>query len=175
MFSINLRFLYYEDFRQIYTPNESVWLDDDNGPGTTQSWATYLNLSERTVYWRVKARYAAYPSLESVSATGSFFSYSCPILYTWNGEEYVFVTDIVAGSNIGLEVAPGKYIEPAPDEQVVITGSQLKEKDGFYSIKLKNELNEIDYGIKGTLGIGSEILHLSAYITIFAGGEVCWL
>ncbi|WP_418790816.1 cytochrome c3 family protein [Phosphitispora sp. TUW77] len=96
-------------------------------------------------YWRVRSK-DSYGSISDWSA-GSFqtLAWSCPILYTWDGEKFRFITDIVAGSNIGLEKAPGKYLVPTPNEQVTIPGEMLKEKDGKYIIKIKNEQNEVDY------------------------------
>lgn len=98
-----------------------------------------------TWYWRVRSK-DSYGSISDWS-TGSFqtLAWSCPILYTWDGEKFRFNTDIVAGSNIGLELAPGKYLEPTPNEPVAIPGENLKEKDGKYIIKIKNEQNEVDY------------------------------
>jgi len=98
-----------------------------------------------TWYWRVRSK-DSYGSISEWS-TGNFqtLAWSCPILYTWDGEKFRFNTDIVAGSNIGLEKAPGEYLDPNPDEQVAIPGGMLKEKDGKYIIKIKNEQNEVDY------------------------------
>lgn len=114
------------------------------------SWSTTITHSggvntSNTWYWRVRAK-DSYGSVSDWS-TSSFttYVYSCPILYTWNGEKFEFVTDIVAGSNIGLEMKPGQYLAPAPGEQITIPGDLLKEKDGYYVLKIKNEQNEVDY------------------------------
>jgi predicted CXXCH cytochrome family protein len=133
----------YADFRSIYA--QSTWLGDNGS--TTQSWSTVISNSG-SFYWRVKARYLAYPLSHSTSASDTFSSFaspSCPILYTWNGDKFEYVTDLVAGANVGLELAPGKYLKPAPDDQLAIPGSMLAAKDGYYTIKVKNELNEIDF------------------------------
>jgi hypothetical protein len=68
---------------------------------------------------------------------------SCPILYAWNGERYEFVTDFLGGSAIGYLLAPGVYNYPDTDEYIKVRSDQLKEKDGFYSIKMNDQLEEV--------------------------------
>lgn len=70
---------------------------------------------------------------------------SCPLLYAWNGSEYSFVTDFLGGSAIGYRVGPGKndWNYPDTDEYVLIKGEQLRERDGVYSLRLNNQLEEV--------------------------------
>ncbi|NOT61096.1 MAG: CRTAC1 family protein, partial [Acidobacteria bacterium] len=72
---------------------------------------------------------------------------SCPLLYTWNGSEYQFVTDFLGGSAIGSRVGGGKndWNTPDTDEYVLVSAEQLKAKDGRYSIRLNNQLEEVIY------------------------------
>ena len=39
---------------------------------------------------------------------------SCPYLYVWNGERFVFVTDFMGGGEMGHLDAPGVYNTPDP-------------------------------------------------------------
>jgi hypothetical protein len=68
---------------------------------------------------------------------------SCPLLYTWNGKKYEFVTDFLGGCAIGYLLAPGMYNTPDTDEFVRVTDSQLKLKDGKYSLRMNNQLEEV--------------------------------
>jgi len=68
---------------------------------------------------------------------------SCPLLYTWAGERFEFVTDFLGGCAIGYLTAPGQYNFPDTDEYVRIEGSQLQPRNGKYLLNLANQLEEI--------------------------------
>ncbi len=68
---------------------------------------------------------------------------SCPLLYTWNGTQYHFVTDFLGGCAIGYLLAPGQYNTPDTDEYVKISGQQLQLKSGSYSLRINNQLEEV--------------------------------
>jgi len=67
---------------------------------------------------------------------------SCPYLYVWNGERFVFLTDFLGGGEMGHLDAPGIYNTPDPDEYVRIDGDLLKPRDGRYELRITNELEE---------------------------------
>ncbi len=75
---------------------------------------------------------------------------SCPFLYTWNGEKYVFVKDMMWRSALGmpLGIMGGKTAYAFPDiskEYLKISGEMLKPKDGVYSLRITEELWETVY------------------------------
>lgn len=70
---------------------------------------------------------------------------SCPYLYTWNGERFVFQTDCLWAAPVGLQVAEGVLAPTRPWEYLKIPGENLKPRDGFYEIQLTEELWEIAY------------------------------
>ena len=75
---------------------------------------------------------------------------SCPFLYTWNGEEYVFAKDILWRSALGmpLGIMGGNkaYAFPdASDDYIKIPGELLKPNKGVYSIQITSELWETIY------------------------------
>lgn len=75
---------------------------------------------------------------------------SCPFLYTWNGNEYVFAKDIIWRSALGmpLGIMGGNtaYSFPdASDDYIKIPGESLKPEKGLYSIQVTSELWETIY------------------------------
>ena len=75
---------------------------------------------------------------------------SCPFVYAWTGEKYEFVTDIMwksaLGMPLGIMAGSAAYAFPnSSDEFLRIPGSQLKPKDGHYSIQITEELWETAY------------------------------
>ncbi|HEU0174147.1 MAG TPA: FG-GAP-like repeat-containing protein [Blastocatellia bacterium] len=70
---------------------------------------------------------------------------SCPILYTWNGSRYEFVTDFLGGCAIGAREPGNTWSYPDTDEYVRVTGDQLKERDGVYSMLMNDQLEEVIY------------------------------
>jgi tetratricopeptide (TPR) repeat protein len=75
---------------------------------------------------------------------------SCPFLYTWNGEEHVFVKDIMWKSALGMPLGiMGENSTYAPSDASVdyirVSGDQLKMKDGKYTLNITGELWETLY------------------------------
>jgi tetratricopeptide (TPR) repeat protein len=70
---------------------------------------------------------------------------SCPILYAWNGSRYEFVTDFLGGCAIGAREPGDTWSYPDTDEYVRVTGDQLRERDGVYSILMNDQLEEVIY------------------------------
>ncbi len=70
---------------------------------------------------------------------------SCPYLYTWNGKEFEFITDFLGGGEMGGWAGKGSYNYPDSDEFVRIPRDKLKAKNGFYEIRVTNELEEVMY------------------------------
>jgi len=75
---------------------------------------------------------------------------SCPFLYTWDGEKYVFVKDMMWRSALGmpLGIMGGKAAYAFADasvEYLKIPGEQLHAKDGKYTIQMTEELWETIY------------------------------
>ncbi|MBD3674162.1 MAG: CRTAC1 family protein [Planctomycetaceae bacterium] len=70
---------------------------------------------------------------------------SCPYLYTWDGEKFVFATDCLWASPIGLQFAQG-ILAPAREwEYLKISQDQLQPKDGEYVLQMTEELWEAAY------------------------------
>jgi Flp pilus assembly protein TadD len=69
---------------------------------------------------------------------------SCPFLFAWNGRRMAFVKDSVPwGSAIGLRInALGTADIAATEEWYKIGRDELKERDGFYDLRVTGELWE---------------------------------
>jgi tetratricopeptide (TPR) repeat protein len=70
---------------------------------------------------------------------------SCPFLYTWNGETYEFVSDVLGITPLGLPMAPGVLVPPDHDEYVLVRGDQLRPVDGELRLQFTEELREVTY------------------------------
>ncbi len=70
---------------------------------------------------------------------------SCPFLYTWDGTRFVFVSDVLGITPLGLPMAPGMLVPPDHDEFVLVTGEQLRESDGELRLQITEELREVTY------------------------------
>lgn len=69
---------------------------------------------------------------------------SCPLLFTWNGQRYEFITDFLGGGTIG-EAAPDGYRPPRPEESIKIEAHQLAPRAGQYTLKLAEPMDEVTY------------------------------
>lgn len=79
---------------------------------------------------------------------------SCAFLYTWNGERYEFVKDVMWRSALGMPVGimagsgtgGRSYAPPGPSEEYVrIPGEALRPRDGRYRMQITEELWEAAY------------------------------
>lgn len=75
---------------------------------------------------------------------------SCPFLYTWNGEGYEFITDVLGITPLGLPMAPGQMVPPDHDEYVLVRGEQMKPRVGedgkaYFDMQFTEELREVTY------------------------------
>jgi len=70
---------------------------------------------------------------------------SCPILFSWDGERFDFVTDFMGVGGLGFFVAPGVAGVPDPTERVHIEASQIEPKDGEYVFQIMEPMEEVCY------------------------------
>jgi tetratricopeptide (TPR) repeat protein len=70
---------------------------------------------------------------------------SCPLLFTWNGERWVFITDFLGAGSVG-ELGPDRTCRPPrPEESVKIEPGLLAPKDGRYLLSITEPMNEVTY------------------------------
>jgi len=68
---------------------------------------------------------------------------SCPLLFTWNGTQFEFITDFLGGGEMGYWRGPGHYNTPDPVEYVRIPANRLRPRDGRLELRITNELEEV--------------------------------
>lgn len=75
---------------------------------------------------------------------------SCPFIYSWNGDKFVFVKDITWRSALGMPLGimggTAKYsFADASDDYIKIPGEMLQENEGNYVLQVTSELWETIY------------------------------
>ncbi len=78
-------------------------------------------------------------------AAQQFLKGSCPYLYLWDGEQWVFYTDCLWAAPIGLQLAEGVMAPAREWEYLKIDGDRLRESNGEYRVMLTEELWEAAY------------------------------
>ncbi len=72
-------------------------------------------------------------------------SSSCPLLFTWNGTRFEFISDAIGAGVIGHWVAPGERNIPDPTEYIKVAGGQLKADHGILRLSFMEPMEEVNY------------------------------
>ncbi len=70
---------------------------------------------------------------------------SCPMIFTWDGDKYEFITDVLGVAPLGASSGDGHYFPVDHDEYIQIPGSALKAQNGKYELQITEELHEVSY------------------------------
>jgi len=70
---------------------------------------------------------------------------SCPVLYTWDGERFSFVSDLLGVGGVGFMIEPGVSAEPRPWERFLLPAAALAEREGRYEMRLGEPMQEVAY------------------------------
>jgi tetratricopeptide (TPR) repeat protein len=70
---------------------------------------------------------------------------SCPMIYTWNGDGFRFLTDVLGVAPLGASSGDGQFFGTDHQEYVSIPAKALKEKDGAYEVRMTEELREVSF------------------------------
>jgi hypothetical protein len=70
---------------------------------------------------------------------------SCPVLFSWNGTRFEFITDFAGVGGLGYYVAPGEYASTQPLDYVKIEPQQLCPRDGSYELRITEPMEETAY------------------------------
>jgi hypothetical protein len=70
---------------------------------------------------------------------------SCPMIFTWNGRQFEFVTDVLGVAPLGASAGDSQYFPIDHDEYVQIPASALAARNGEYEVRITEELHEVSY------------------------------
>jgi tetratricopeptide (TPR) repeat protein len=76
---------------------------------------------------------------------------SCPMIYTWDGEAFRFITDVLGVAPLGASSGDGQFFPTDHQEYVSIPGDALKEKNDAYEVRVTEELREVSFMDRITL------------------------
>jgi tetratricopeptide (TPR) repeat protein len=70
---------------------------------------------------------------------------SCPVLFAWDGKQYQFVSDVIGAAVVGHWVSPTATNQADADEWIKVDGSQLKARNGYFSLRFGEPMEEINF------------------------------
>ncbi|MFL6304624.1 MAG: FG-GAP-like repeat-containing protein [Candidatus Sulfotelmatobacter sp.] len=70
---------------------------------------------------------------------------SCPVLFAWDGKKYQFVSDVIGAAVVGHWISPSTHNESDPDEWIKVDGSMLRPRDGQFSLRFGEPMEEVNY------------------------------
>jgi hypothetical protein len=71
---------------------------------------------------------------------------SCPIVWTWNGKEFEYITDVLGVAPLGASAGDGTFFPTDSDEYIAIAGESLAANSaGLLELRLTEELSEAAY------------------------------
>lgn len=70
---------------------------------------------------------------------------SCPLLFSWNGHTFQFISDMLGAGILGHWLAPGERNISNPREYLKVPASAAQEKHGLLSFRLLEPMEELDY------------------------------
>ena len=70
---------------------------------------------------------------------------SCPMIFTWDGGKFRFITDVLGVAPLGAASGDGSYFPVDHDEYVQIPGEALQAVNGQYEVRITEELREVSY------------------------------
>lgn len=70
---------------------------------------------------------------------------SCPMIFTWNGRKFQFITDVLGVAPLGASSGDGEYFPVNHREGIRIPGAALQPVAGNYRIHITEELHEVSY------------------------------
>jgi hypothetical protein len=70
---------------------------------------------------------------------------SCPMIFAWNGRKFEFITDVLGVAPLGASNGNGEFFPVNHREHIKIPGTALQPSNGYYQIRITEELREVSY------------------------------
>ncbi len=70
---------------------------------------------------------------------------SCPTLFVWNGSRYELVGDMLGAGVVGHWIGPNQRDIPRPTEYIKVPRQSIRERDGKFSFRFMEPLEEAVY------------------------------
>ena len=70
---------------------------------------------------------------------------SCPMIFTWDGRGFRFITDVLGVAPLGAASGDGSYFPVDHDEYVQVPADALHAVNGRYEVRITEELHEVSY------------------------------
>jgi tetratricopeptide (TPR) repeat protein len=70
---------------------------------------------------------------------------SCPMIFAWNGNKFEFITDVLGVAPLGASNGDGEFFPVSHREHIQIPGARLQVHDGYYQVRITEELREVSY------------------------------
>jgi tetratricopeptide (TPR) repeat protein len=70
---------------------------------------------------------------------------SCPTLFVWNGSRYELVGDMLGAGVVGHWIGPNQRDIPRPTEYIKVPRKSIRERDGKFSFRFMEPLEEAVY------------------------------
>ncbi len=70
---------------------------------------------------------------------------SCPVLFAWDGKQYQFISDVIGAAVVGHWVSPTATNQADPDEWIKVDGSKLQARNGYFSLRFGEPMEEINF------------------------------
>src|SRR5208282_2180335 len=70
---------------------------------------------------------------------------SCPMIWTFDGKQFRFISDVLGVAPLGATSGDGQYFPVDHDEYVQIPGESLALTEGHYEVRITEELREVSY------------------------------
>ncbi|HTX42069.1 MAG TPA: FG-GAP-like repeat-containing protein [Acidobacteriaceae bacterium] len=70
---------------------------------------------------------------------------SCPVLFSWDGKRYRFISDVIGAAVIGHWVSPRETNRNDPGEWIKVDGDALRPRNGLLSLRFGEPMEEVNY------------------------------